>query len=173
MTTITSYTNTVYVTQATTATQTVDCGEGTMIFNSTPSVSMPYKPTGSASWAGGAPWAPPMSFSASAPVATTDCANASVTYTYTLKPSTSGRPAPYYSTAVSPKPYVPTTKPGMLPPAAPTGGAEAPSATDASPEEPTSSTGFSAPFAAGASSQSVGPTAAIVAMLSLLAAAFI
>jgi len=162
-TTITSYTNTVYVTQATTATTAVDCGEGTMIYKATAPVPMPYKPSASASWSGSAPWSPPIYYSASNPVATTDCANASITYTYTLKASTSSQPAS--------KPYLPTTGAPMPFPPAPTGGAEDSSSTNASPEQPIASHSSSAPFAGGAASQSVAAMGASVAILSLLAAA--
>jgi len=95
----TSYTNTVYVTKATTATTTVDCGKGTMIYGgngsapvSTPSIVLPSNmPTDLPSdWSKSVPSSvlhPPPQISASGGIVTTNCANASVTYTFTYTPS--------------------------------------------------------------------------------------
>jgi hypothetical protein len=93
----TSYTNTVYVTEATTATTTVDCGKGTMIYGNgsapvhTPSVGLPSgMPTDLPSeWSKSIPASvlPPQLTSGG--IMTTNCANASVTYTITYTPSSS------------------------------------------------------------------------------------
>jgi hypothetical protein len=96
----TSYTNTVYVTKATTATTTVDCGKGTMIYGNgsapvhTPKVGLPSgMPTDLPSeWSTSIPASVfPPQLSASGGVMTTNCANASITYTITYTPS-SGKP---------------------------------------------------------------------------------
>lgn len=93
---LTSYTNTVYVTKATTSTQTVDCGKGTMIYGNgsapafTPSLGLPSNmPTDLPSdWSKSLPSSVlPPQVSASGGLVTTNCANASVTYTFTYTPS--------------------------------------------------------------------------------------
>jgi hypothetical protein len=96
----TSYTNTVYVTKATTATTTVDCGKGTMIYGNgsapafTPSLGLPSNmPTDLPSdWSKSIPSSVlssvlPPQLSATGGIVTTNCANASVTYTFTYTPS--------------------------------------------------------------------------------------
>jgi hypothetical protein len=93
----TSYTNTVYVTKATTATTTVDCGKGTMIYGNgsspvhTPKVGLPSgMPTDLPSeWSKSIPASvlPPQLTSGG--IMTTNCANASITYTITYTPSSS------------------------------------------------------------------------------------
>ena len=93
----TSYTNTVYVTKATTSTTTVDCGKGTMIYGNgsapvhTPSVGLPSgMPTDLPSeWSKSIPASvlPPQLTSGG--IMTTNCANASITYTITYTPSSS------------------------------------------------------------------------------------
>jgi hypothetical protein len=94
----TSYTNTVYVTKATTATTTVDCGKGTMIYGNgsapvhTPSVGLPSGlPTDLPSeWSKSIPASVlPPQLTASGGAMTTNCANASITYTITYTPSSS------------------------------------------------------------------------------------
>ena len=92
----TSYTNTVYVTKATTSTTTVDCGKGTMIYGNgsapafTPSLGSPSNmPTDLPSdWSKSIPSSVlPPQISASGGIVTTNCANASLTYTFTYTPS--------------------------------------------------------------------------------------
>lgn len=109
--TSTSYTSTVYVTKPTTATTTVDCGKGTMIYgNGTAPV---HKPTEIPhSWPTDLPsdWTKmipssvasilPPQMSGSGGIATTNCANASTTYTYTYTPS-GGKPKKTSSSAPS------------------------------------------------------------------------
>lgn len=93
---VTSYTNTVYVTKATTSTTTVDCGKGTMIYGNgsapalTPSIIMPSSmPTDLPSeWSKSIPSSMlGPQISASGGIVTTNCANASLTYTFTYTPS--------------------------------------------------------------------------------------
>jgi len=94
----TSYTNTVYVTKATTATTTVDCGKGTMIYGNgsapahTPTIDLPSNmPTDLPSeWSKSIPASVlPPQLTASGGAMTTNCANASITYTITYTPSSS------------------------------------------------------------------------------------
>ena len=92
----TSYTNTVYVTKATTSTTTVDCAKGTMIYGNgsapafTPSLASPSNtPTDLPSdWRKYIPSSVMLpQVSASGGIVTTSCANASLTYTFTYTPS--------------------------------------------------------------------------------------
>jgi hypothetical protein len=129
----TSYTNTVYVTKATTATTTVDCGKGTMIFGNgsapafTPSLGLPSNmPTDLPSdWSKSIPQSVlssvlPPQISATGGIVTTNCANASVTYTFTYTPSGS---KPKMTSSIIETPAEPT-EPSF--PAPPSSGGEVP-----------------------------------------------
>jgi hypothetical protein len=121
----TSYTNTVYVTKATTSTTTVDCGKGTMIYGGngsvpalTPSVVLPSNmPTDLPSdWSKSVPSSilhPPPQISASGGIVTTNCANASVTYTFTYTPSGS---KPKKTSSIIETPAMPTEPSNPSPP---------------------------------------------------------
>jgi hypothetical protein len=124
----TSYTNTVYVTKATTATTTVDCGKGTMICGngsapaSTPSIgllsNMPIELP--SDWSKSIPFSVlPPQISASDGIVTTNCANASVTYTFTYTPSGS---KPKVTSSIIETPPIPTE--GSSYPSPPSSGGE-------------------------------------------------
>lgn len=125
--TSTSYTNTVYVTKPTTATTTVDCGKGTMIYGNgsvpafTPSAGPPSgMPTDlPKDWTKSIPASVlPPQISASGGVVTTNCANASVTYTFTYTPS--GSKPKKTSSSADTKPTEPSH------PSPPSGGDDSP-----------------------------------------------
>jgi len=116
----TSYTNTVYVTKATTSTTTVDCGKGTMIYGNgsapafTPSLGSPSNmPTDLPSdWSKHIPSSvlPPQVSGATGGIVTTNCANASLTYTFTYTPSGS---KPKKTSSLVETPAAPTDEPSQ------------------------------------------------------------
>ena len=110
----TSYTNTVYVTKATTSTTTVDCGKGTMIYGNgsapafTPSIGKPSNMPSDlpSDWSKHIPSSVlPPQVSASGGIVTTNCANSSFTYTFTYTPSGS---KPKKTSSIVDTPAVPT-----------------------------------------------------------------
>lgn len=168
--TSTSYTNTVYVTKPTTATTTVDCGKGTMIYGngSAPAFTPTAGPSSAfptdlpSDWTKSIPASilPPQ-MSGSGGIVTTNCANASLTYTFTYTPS--GSKPKKTSSSAETKP----TKPSH--PSGPSGG-DSGSSSSGSDSDSSSGSDDSKPshgFSAGDSS-SAAPKQDIAATATLL-----
>lgn len=187
----TSYTNTVYVTKATTATTTVDCGKGTMIYGNgsapvhTPTVGLPSgMPSDLPSeWSKSIPASvlPPQLTASGGSIMTTNCANASITYTITYTPSSS---KPKKTSSSIETPSEPTEP--SLPTLPPSGGEDgtgfpAPGPHSGNDDDSSSSSGSSKPssgFSSGdemdsaASRQDISTAGAILALGAVAVAAF-
>lgn len=185
LSTSTSYTNTVYVTKPTTATTTVDCGKGTMIYGngSAPAFTPTAGPPSGmpkdlpSDWSKSIPASVlPPQISASGGIVTTNCANASVTYTFTYTPSGS---KPKQTSSSVEAPSEPTEPSHPSPPSA--GGdspapAPGPGSDDDSSDSSKPSSGFSAgdddDMESAGSRQDIATSGTILTLAAVAAAAF-
>lgn len=179
--TSTSYTNTVYVTKPTTATTTVDCGKGTMIYgNGTAPAFTPTAgpPSGMpkdlpSDWSKNIPSSVlPPQISASGGIVTTNCANASVTYTFTYTPSGS---KPKKTSSSVEAPAEPTEPSHPSPPSGGDSPAPGPHSGDDSSDSSKPSSGFSSgdDMDSAASTQHIATSGTILTLGAMVVAAFV